>query len=69
MPARQASSQTVVCDDTFLIIDYGKVVFESNNELSAKIFLMNAGRGVLCKVLEIRCTEFLYGKKANRKTA
>lgn len=69
MRSQSRSVDSIQSPVVFIVLDHGQVVYESTSELNARVFMTNAGRGVLCQVLEVCCTEFLHGKNGNRKTA
>lgn len=56
-------------ENRWLVIDDGTVVFIADDELKAKSFIVNRGRGVLSVLLSIYCTQLNQPKKGNRKTA
>ena len=38
-------------ESVYYVVDYGRVLFESRDENAARVFLVNRGRGLLCKSL------------------
>ena len=56
------------CDQMFLAIDHGKVVHSTRVELNARLWLSQAGRGLLCKVLYAEVADCLREITRVRKT-